>query len=323
MRLRSSKTTFSDKENVDATTDTPPEQPFRFLDLPKELRLMVYEKLADKIVDVKFTSPKGLEVEQVDLDGMYCPSLLQVNKLVHDEYWPLCLRKSALWIRYTCVEPTTPDETSEQEEDFTVPALSEWVELPIKVLVRVPEVVFKFEAMFFLPPINPFSGIACCTSELLSLKSMGIWTELDMGLIDFAFDQAGLKTWLETFIDDLYFEQWYLMDLMEDEYREVDIEVDCDLYTPLYEMNKRLSWPRGRHLVQGVAPLPGLPDWGYSFFKVIPEWRQGEKDAFTYHGQELAFMRIEHELPVMERSFWSETPSEDDYEFDESGWAID
>lgn len=94
------------------------------------------------------------------------------------------------------------------------------------------------------------------------------------------------------------------------------------MWTPLYEMNKRYCWPRRRHLEQCVSALAGLPEWGYSMFKVAAPWDLPLENSFTYHGKELTFKCLEHSLPVMERSITEcDSPSEFDYEFDETGWA--
>jgi hypothetical protein len=94
------------------------------------------------------------------------------------------------------------------------------------------------------------------------------------------------------------------------------------MHTPLYEMNKNYCWPRRRHLQQGVAALAGLPEWGYSMFRVAPSWNRPLENSFTYHGEEVVFLRVEHGLPVLDRKDTEcDSPSEWDYEFDENGWA--
>jgi hypothetical protein len=56
-------------------------------------------------------------------------------------------------------------------------------------------------------------------------------------------------------------------------------------------------------------------------FRIAAPWWELE-DSFTYHGVELVFMCVERKLPVGERMETEcDSPSEFDYEFDESGWA--
>jgi hypothetical protein len=138
-----------------AEADATPEPPFRFLDLPKELRLMVYEELMDNPKnDIKFTAPSNLEVYDVHLDGMFYPSLMLVSKLFTDKYCEPCLRQSTLWISYACAEFVPSERENNEEEQRSIPSLSDWLTMPIEALDRVTEVVFKFEAWWMLPDIS-------------------------------------------------------------------------------------------------------------------------------------------------------------------------
>lgn len=120
----------------------------------------------------------------------------------------------------------------------------------------------------------------------------------------------------------LFDEDMALFEIVDEEYRKFEFRVNSELYTPLYEMNKNYCWPRRRHLEQGVAPLAGLPEWGYSMFSLNAPWERDLERSFTYRGVEMMFLCVEDELPVFPRSeIDCDSPSEFDYEFDESGWA--
>jgi hypothetical protein len=145
---------------------------------------------------------------------------------------------------------------------------------------------------------------------------------MQMSVLEDSRDQAEQDKRFDNFVDSLFYEEVLLDELDEEVGRDLAIRVDCHLWVPLYEMNKNFHWPRRRHLKQGVAPLAGLPAWGHSMYEVVAPWKRPFEDSFTYHGQELTFMRVELDLPVLERSIMEcDSPSEFDYEFDESGWA--
>jgi hypothetical protein len=143
-----------------------------------------------------------------------------------------------------------------------------------------------------------------------------------MSVVEHGRDEAEQDRRFQNFVDCLFLEQDALFDIDDEEDRNLTIRVDCSLYTPLFEMNKNYIWPRRRHLQQGVAPAAGLPEWGYSMFRVAAPWELPLDDCFMYRGQKLIFTRLEYELPVLPRSETEcDSPSEWDYEFDESGFA--
>jgi hypothetical protein len=154
------------------------------------------------------------------------------------------------------------------------------------------------------------------------LEYIAIWTELDMEVVERCGDQAECQRKFKNFVEFLFDEEGALLIRSEDEDLELSTRIDCNLWVPLYEMNKNYHSPRRRHLKQGVAPLAGLPEWGYSMFHVNDPLDGPFDNSFIHYGEELTFLRIEYRLPVPDRmEIQSQSPSEFDYEFDESGWA--
>jgi hypothetical protein len=143
-----------------------------------------------------------------------------------------------------------------------------------------------------------------------------------MSAVEVGRDEAERDARFQNLVQNLYGEECAMMDIIDAEGINLVTRVNCDLYTPLYEMNKNYHWPRRRHLQQGVAALPGLPEWGYSMFTLVAPWDTRPKDSFTYRGEEVTFMGVEYDLAVPARiDTECDSPSEFDYEFDESGWA--
>ncbi|THZ35613.1 hypothetical protein D6C88_10465, partial [Aureobasidium pullulans] len=168
----------------------------------------------------------------------------------------------------------------------------------------------------------PFHGIAESIVELPNLKLIGIWSELEISVVERGRDEAEMDEKCQDFVERIFLEDGALVDLDDEEDRNLTIQVDCSLYTPLFEMNKNYIWPRRRHLQQGVAPAAGLPEWNYSMFRVNAPWELPLGGSFTYRGEELVFTRLEYGLPVLTRSETEcDSPSEFGYEFDESGFA--
>ena len=143
-----------------------------------------------------------------------------------------------------------------------------------------------------------------------------------MAVIERGGSRAERVKRFRNFVERFFLEQAALLDLKDDEGRDLSVSADLNVFTPLFEMNKNYHWPRRRHLQQGVAPLVDLPEWGYSMYQVAVPSRRRLANSFKYYGEKLTFLRVEYNLPVLERMHTEcDSPSEIDYEFDESGWA--
>lgn len=144
-----------------------------------------------------------------------------------------------------------------------------------------------------------------------------------MSLVESAPDQAERDLEFQAFVEGIFDEEFLLLGVEEDRGRRLTIRVDCNLFTPLYEMNKTFRWPRYRHLTQGLAPLPGLPEWGYAVFEVVPPYCRPMDQSWTYHGEEMMFLRVDHSFSMFERMEVHDRCSEYSYDFnDDSDWAV-
>ncbi|CAD0023930.1 unnamed protein product, partial [Aureobasidium pullulans] len=348
---------------TDQPEESPETQPFRFFDLPQELRFMVYEELMDNTKnDLKYVQPRGFEVESVYIDELHYPSILRVCKMMNREYWSLCLRGASLWITYSLPDPLSSDgedegasnqaktymkredpgtgtgpgpgpdtavdtdeisDTDEYSNNFAddddeIPLLSTWVKIPKEALAKLGDVVFKFEARWNLPLINPFSGIARCTLEMPSLKSLLLYSEIEMWIIESAAEQDDKNLGFQWFVDGLFHEQHLLFDIEKEHNRKVETSVGGGLYSPSLRDEQEI--PISPTQAFGSRYRTSCRAAGVGF---VPPWSCPDDNAFDYHGQQVIFEHVEYALPVPERiDFW-ESCSEDEYDWnDGSDWAI-
>jgi hypothetical protein len=94
----STNTGTSPVQEAPAATTTSSDKPFRFLDLPIEIRLYIYEQLV--VVGKIFYTPSQLEKQEgsrfLEMDDYAAPELtmLRVNKQIYDEAEPVYLSKN-------------------------------------------------------------------------------------------------------------------------------------------------------------------------------------------------------------------------------------
>ncbi|KAG9843853.1 hypothetical protein KCU98_g14155, partial [Aureobasidium melanogenum] len=100
-------------------TPTPPEmQPFRFFDLPIEIRYMVYEQLMDRCVTVTFPGlelPSCVSEASTEVVDCFYPSLMRTNKQLALEYTSVSSTPLLLSIKWTIDDHDTAREEAQDQ----------------------------------------------------------------------------------------------------------------------------------------------------------------------------------------------------------------
>ncbi|KAK6000403.1 hypothetical protein QM012_003649 [Aureobasidium pullulans] len=147
-------------------TPTPPEvQPFRFFDLPIEIRYMVYEQLVDRDVTVIIPGFEMLSCDCISVNnavhGCFYPTIMRVSRRMREEYGSLAMARLVLHVEWTC--------------DESIFAQTRCLDLSIFVLIGAPQCEVQ-------------SAILAYASETSQLSRLLLTVEYEM-------EQVGPISW--------------------------------------------------------------------------------------------------------------------------------
>ncbi|CAD0056087.1 unnamed protein product [Aureobasidium pullulans] len=216
------------------------------------------------------------------------------------------------------------------DDDDEIPLLSTWVKIPKEALAKLGDVVFKFEARWNLPLITSLTtkqihslALPDAHSRCLVWKSLLLYSEIEMWIIESAAEQDDKNLGFQWFVDGLFHEQHLLFEIEKEHNRKVETSVGGGLYSPSLRDEQEIPISPTQAFGSRYRTSCRAAGVGYAIYKFVPPWSCPDDNAFDYHGQQVIFEHVEYALPVPERiDFW-ESCSEDEYDWnDGSDWAI-
>ncbi|KAG9740422.1 hypothetical protein KCU73_g9209, partial [Aureobasidium melanogenum] len=157
-------------------TPTPPEmQPFRFLDLPIEIRYIVYENLRDRSVPVIISGlelPGCVSEASTEVDDCFYPSLMRTNKQLALEYTSVSMPPLLLSFKWTMDDHDTAREEAQDQVQLPM--------LPETVLATLRFSFLNISLDTSTPHCNVQAAIRTLTSKMPKLGVFLFTTEYDI-----------------------------------------------------------------------------------------------------------------------------------------------